>query len=321
MNKIAINKNMKRILVLILIGLIGVFGLSSCVGGVSPEHTHTEEVIPGFDATCTEAGLTEGKKCSECGEILVAQEEIPAKGHSYVDGKCECGADDPNYKKDINLREVYNIFNTINIVKTATDEEIKNIVNKWNDKLSGKIEGILWDYYVEMDYSLEYDFSKKNLDEAICNISSSCSEVSINCILENKVMKYYEDNIEYFSVSFEEYGNLTNAEFKNKVMEKMPMFEALLESIGYIYTLYDDKEEPFKTFENEEIIVTDVTMGYDENDYLIIGLINITYEYPFNARLVSDGQGNLLYAESQSFEGIKDEDGAIQSGQYIIFVE
>ena len=204
MNKIEINKNMKRILVLvlILIGLIGVFGLSSCVGGVSPEHNHTEEVIPGFDATCTEAGHTEGKKCSVCGEILVAQEEIPAKGHSYVDGKCECGADDPNYKKDIDLREVYNIFNTINIVKTATDEEIKNIVNKWNDKLSGKIEGILWDYYVEMDYSLEYDFSKKNLDEVICNISSSCSEVSINCILENKVMKYYEDNIEYFSVSF-----------------------------------------------------------------------------------------------------------------------
>ncbi|MBR7179732.1 MAG: leucine-rich repeat protein, partial [Oscillospiraceae bacterium] len=39
-------------------------------------HTHTEEVIPGKPATFDEPGLTEGKKCSECGEILVEQEEI-----------------------------------------------------------------------------------------------------------------------------------------------------------------------------------------------------------------------------------------------------
>lgn len=45
---------------------------------------HTEEVIPAKSAACTETGLTEGKKCSVCGEILVAQTEIPATGHDYV---------------------------------------------------------------------------------------------------------------------------------------------------------------------------------------------------------------------------------------------
>ena len=45
---------------------------------------HTEEVVAGKDATCTEAGLTEGKKCSVCGETLVAQEEIAALGHTEV---------------------------------------------------------------------------------------------------------------------------------------------------------------------------------------------------------------------------------------------
>ena len=45
-------------------------------------HTHTEETIPGKAATCTEKGLTDGKKCSTCGEILVAQEEIAALGHT-----------------------------------------------------------------------------------------------------------------------------------------------------------------------------------------------------------------------------------------------
>ena len=42
---------------------------------------HDEEVIAGKDATCTEPGLTEGKKCKVCGTVTVAQTEIPAKGH------------------------------------------------------------------------------------------------------------------------------------------------------------------------------------------------------------------------------------------------
>ena len=45
---------------------------------------HTEEEIPAVEATCTEAGLTAGVKCSVCGEILVAQEVIFAKGHNYT---------------------------------------------------------------------------------------------------------------------------------------------------------------------------------------------------------------------------------------------
>ena len=43
---------------------------------------HTEEVVAGKEATCTETGLTEGKKCSVCGEILVAQEETPKAAHT-----------------------------------------------------------------------------------------------------------------------------------------------------------------------------------------------------------------------------------------------
>ncbi|MBQ7962784.1 MAG: dockerin type I repeat-containing protein [Clostridia bacterium] len=44
--------------------------------------THEIEVLPGKAATCVEAGITEGKKCTRCNEIVVAQEVIPATGHT-----------------------------------------------------------------------------------------------------------------------------------------------------------------------------------------------------------------------------------------------
>ena len=53
---------------------------------------HTEVIIPAKPATCQETGLTEGKMCSVCGEILVAQQSIPLAEHTYENGMCtECG--------------------------------------------------------------------------------------------------------------------------------------------------------------------------------------------------------------------------------------
>ena len=46
--------------------------------------SHTEEVIQGTLATCQSTGLTDGKKCSSCNEILKAQEIIDILEHNYV---------------------------------------------------------------------------------------------------------------------------------------------------------------------------------------------------------------------------------------------
>ena len=58
-------------------------------------HTYTEEIPavahtavtdPAVAPTCEETGLTEGSRCSICGEILVPQEIVPATGHDWDEG-------------------------------------------------------------------------------------------------------------------------------------------------------------------------------------------------------------------------------------------
>ena len=48
------------------------------------EKGHTLVTDDGKPATCTDTGLTEGLHCSVCGEVLTAQEIIPANGHTPV---------------------------------------------------------------------------------------------------------------------------------------------------------------------------------------------------------------------------------------------
>ena len=45
---------------------------------------HTEVIDSAVAATCTEAGKTEGKHCSVCNTVLVAQQEVAALGHKEV---------------------------------------------------------------------------------------------------------------------------------------------------------------------------------------------------------------------------------------------
>ena len=81
------------------------------------EHVHTEKTLTSKAETCTENGLTEGKQCTVCGEVTVAQTEIPATGHNYVIDKavaptcqdtgltegthCENGCDIGTVKQDV----------------------------------------------------------------------------------------------------------------------------------------------------------------------------------------------------------------------------
>ena len=53
----------------------------AAASAAATEHVHTVEILPAKAATCIDSGLTEGEKCSVCGEVLIPQATIPATGH------------------------------------------------------------------------------------------------------------------------------------------------------------------------------------------------------------------------------------------------
>lgn len=62
-------------------------------------HERTEEAEDGYAAECGKPGKTNSVICSDCGETVTPQKDIPALEHNYIDGACEhCYEVDPIYQ-------------------------------------------------------------------------------------------------------------------------------------------------------------------------------------------------------------------------------
>ena len=76
---------MKRIALLTFTLTLSIIILCSCglIKSLLP-CKHIEVIDEAVAPTCTQSGLTEGKHCSECGEVIVAQEKVNALGHTEI---------------------------------------------------------------------------------------------------------------------------------------------------------------------------------------------------------------------------------------------
>ncbi len=95
--------------------------------------THTEVVDEAVAATCTKKGLTEGKHCSVCNLVLIAQEEVDALGHDL--GKWET-IEEPTYTEEGAKRRTcsrckYKETQTLDVVKLETPK-LEFCYSNWN---------------------------------------------------------------------------------------------------------------------------------------------------------------------------------------------
>ena len=101
----------------------------------SCEHTNKVAIGEAKNATCTEAGITAGEKCAACGEIITAQETIPATGHTYEDHKCACGASEPKATFFVNGVEYSTVYGET-VTLPACDVDVSSF-NKYSYTFSG----------------------------------------------------------------------------------------------------------------------------------------------------------------------------------------
>lgn len=129
---------------------------------VSPSCTHVEVVDEAVAPTCDNIGLTEGKHCSLCGTVLVAQTEVPALGHNYgvwVDDENElthtrtCAND--------STHTITEEHNYVEIGRTPANCEV-------GEAVSYRCEGCGVEYSVDVSTELGHDYEWKNNQDGTC---------------------------------------------------------------------------------------------------------------------------------------------------------
>ena len=94
-----------------------------------PANGHAEAIDPAVDPTCRETGLTEGKHCSVCNEVLIKQNVIPDAHDPAEDGSCRvcgrifgtCGT---KAKWDLDAEGVLTVYGTGQMSGSYDEKEI-----------------------------------------------------------------------------------------------------------------------------------------------------------------------------------------------------
>ncbi|MCQ2069909.1 MAG: leucine-rich repeat domain-containing protein [archaeon] len=94
------------------------------------KEAHVAVIVPGAAPTCTETGLTEGKRCSVCGTTLIEQTVVPALGHDLVhhDAKEPTESENGWYAYDTCTRCDYTTYKEWVYEKPADDNTMMYVI-------------------------------------------------------------------------------------------------------------------------------------------------------------------------------------------------
>lgn len=207
------------------------------------------ETIPAKAATCTENGLTAGKKCAKCGEILEAQTEIVAK-HQYENGKCTVCNQEGGYEYD-----------KLNAKEKALFDALKQNIDSFYDPASVKVVKIEEEFWGGKAYKIRL---------AANNKSGSSAQREYLLIVESGI--YTDNMINEYSSAYR-----VNGVFKDKD-DSIYLFAGELGDILYMSDDYDNLYGYLKNFTSFVFSLCKFQVSYDTAKGVSVGNINNALE-------------------------------------------
>ena len=274
-----------------LILIVIVFSIVGCKK--NKRHEHTIVTIDEVVATCTNTGLTEGKKCSTCGEIIEEQQIINAKGHNEVfDEETNSTCNKPGLTSGSHC----SICNTI-IVKQEEKELLDHNYGDWKLSVAptqttagSKIRTCLF-CSTEEKVEITYSEVEEYINECISEINVP-TETTTNIELpktHNNVSIKWATSNEYILSSS---GEIISRGISNKKVYLIATYKYFGVSIEQRYDItilgYTNQEKV--NFAMEEVIIPDIISGNVEFDTTLSYGVKATYISSNTEILSNDGQ-------------------------------
>ncbi len=163
-------------------------------------HEHTVIIDEAVAPTCTTAGLTEGKHCSDCGEILLPQKKLNKIPHSTSDGECAmCGT--LTYVITLWVSEKYGVDDLFRQQIKAFMEENPGIV------INAKIQGV-----TEADAGFRIIRDPASVPDIYC-----FAQDMLPCLVQAQALMPPEQSIASTIVANNDKGSVAAATFNGTV--------------------------------------------------------------------------------------------------------
>ncbi|MBR2986252.1 MAG: hypothetical protein IKC58_06610, partial [Clostridia bacterium] len=242
---------------------------------------HTEKVVDATPATCTQSGLTAGKVCSVCNEVLVAQQSVAATGHTEpnAQGRCAtCGEqlllstlDLADAMAKCNKYEKWNFA-----VKFDVSVEDKSLAEEYAYTYIYYYDGVNF-YYSDVEGSF-YDYIVYTDDNILYYLDNGNGTHSLLTAEDDAFYDWYPylDFIELTTLvqfNFETNGNRFSASLPNAVGEEVIG--------GYedcVYTAFD-------IYVVDDVIVKIVAV---QQDYQLNTTFTYTLEFTHHGNITMD---------------------------------